>query len=70
MVKSLGDFELFEWEGMYYPGTILFFKDHVIMSDKGGNILIYSVEHNKSYIFKGSGGSTCVHLKVQDNLLY
>ena len=52
------------------PGTIISYKDLIIIGDEEGDILIYSHEHKKCYMFKGAGGKKCKQIKVQNDVLY
>ena len=36
LVKSLGNFVIYKSGNMYWPGTIIFYKNHLVMSDKEG----------------------------------
>ena len=55
---------------MYWPGTIISYKNLIIIGDEEGDVLIYSHEHKKCYTFKGAGGKGCVQIKVQNDVLY
>ena len=59
VAKSLGNFKLYKSRGMYFSGTIIDHEEHIIISGYEGSILFYSIEHGKTYIFKGAGGTLC-----------
>ena len=56
VVKSIGKFKTYREEYMYWSGTMINHEEHIITSGQHGPILIHSLEHGKTCIFKGAGG--------------
>ena len=64
------NFSLYSIDGFCFPGTIILYKKHYIMSGEDGKIHFFSIKHEKSYVFDGAGGTECVQIEVLDDVLY
>ena len=55
---------------MYFPETTIKHNQFFIVTDKHRKLLVHSIAHNQTRIFKEVGNGYCLKMIARDDLLY